>query len=474
MILNSNKKEDILLKVFSLFFEQSPQCHAELIRLFISNSYKSSIAYISSLLLYIWLFYIFIPLNILLPWIAVHIIYQVTRFYFLYRYKDKELSTELKQRFLFQHTLLMFVGGMAWGVGSVLCVIYAPTPYEYLILALILGMSAGSIATISSLFRIFIAYNLPMLLFLIATFVYKTDILHLYIAFMIILFTIIVISSASSMYRTLKQSIELQELYAASQNELKVFNKTLEEKVAKEVEHNRQKDKQMLEQSRLAQMGEMISMIAHQWRQPLSAITATTGTMTLKIQLDQIEPKDMQDEIQKINTYVQYLSTTISDFRNFFKPDKEKHITSLHEIVHRSIQIIGSLLESEGIRLELFLESKAEFSSYPNELQQVVINLLKNAKDVFNEKDISSPRIFIKTVTLDNEVQLSVSDNAGGIPEANLPYIFDPYFTTKEKRDGTGLGLYMSKLIVEDHCCGRLNIENLDDGACFTLILPLT
>jgi len=474
MILNSNKKEDILLKVFSLFFEQSPQCHAELIRLFISNSYKSSIAYISSLLLYIWLFYIFIPLNILLPWIAVHIIYQVTRFYFLYRYKDKELSTELKQRFLFQHTLLMFVGGMAWGVGSVLCVIYAPTPYEYLILALILGMSAGSIATISSLFRIFIAYNLPMLLFLIATFIYKTDILHLYIAFMIILFTIIVISSASSMYRTLKQSIELQELYAASQNELKVFNKTLEEKVAKEVEHNRQKDKQMLEQSRLAQMGEMISMIAHQWRQPLSAITATTGTMTLKIQLDQIEPKDMQDEIQKINTYVQYLSTTISDFRNFFKPDKEKHITSLHEIVHRSIQIIGSLLESEGIRLELFLESKAEFSSYPNELQQVVINLLKNAKDVFNEKDISSPRIFIKTVTLDNEVQLSVSDNAGGIPEANLPYIFDPYFTTKEKRDGTGLGLYMSKLIVEDHCCGRLNIENLDDGACFTLILPLT
>jgi signal transduction histidine kinase len=248
----------------------------------------------------------------------------------------------------------------------------------------------------------------------------------------------------------------------------------LEEKVAKAVEYNRQKDQQMLEQSRLAQMGEMISMIAHQWRQPLSAITATTGTMTLKIQLDQFDAKGMQEEIQKINTYVQYLSTTISDFRNFFKPDKEKHTTSLHEIVHRSIQIIGSLLESEGIRLELFLESKTEFISYPNELQQVVINLLKNAKDVFNEKEISTPRIFIKTVTLDNEVQLSVSDNAGGISDANLQYIFDPYFTTKEKRDGTGLGLYMSKLIVEDHCRGRLKVENTDDGACFTLSLPLT
>jgi signal transduction histidine kinase len=431
-------------------------------------------AYISSLLLYVLLFYEFIPLNVLLPWIAVHILYQTVRFYFVYHYKDKTFSKTLKQKFIMQHIILLFVGGLTWGVGSVFAVIYAPAPYEYLVLALILGMSAGSISTVSSIFYVFVAYNLPMLLFLVATFVYKTETLHLYIAFMIVVFTVIVMSSAYSMFATLKQSIELQELYAASQNELKEFNKTLEEKVAKEVEHNRQKDKQMLEQSRLAQMGEMISMIAHQWRQPLSAITATTGTMTLKIQLDQSDAKGMQEEIQKINTYVQYLSTTISDFRNFFKPDKEKHITSLHEIVHRSIQIIGNLLESEGIRLELFLESKAEFSSYPNELQQVVINLLKNAKDVFNEKEISSPRIFIKTVTLDNEVQLSVSDNAGGIPDDNLPYIFDPYFTTKEKRDGTGLGLYMSKLIVEDHCCGRLNVENLDDGACFTLSLPLT
>jgi len=463
---------DVLLKTLGLFFEKSSQCHTELIRLFISNSVKSSIAYISSLILYIWLFYPFIPMNVLLPWIAVHIMYQVARFYFLYHYKGKELSIELKQRFLVQHIILMLVGGVTWGIGSVLCVLYAPSPYEYLILAIILGMSAGSIATVSSLFYVFIAYNLPMLMFLMATFIYKTDALHLYIAFMIIVFTLIVISSASSMYRTLKQSIELQELYAASQNELKEFNKTLEEKVAKEVAYNRQKDKQMLEQSRLAQMGEMISMIAHQWRQPLSAISATTGTMTLKIQLDELDNKEVEESIQKINTYVQYLSTTISDFRNFFKPDKEKHITNFDEIVHRSIQIIGSLLESEGIKLELSLESKAEFTSYPNELQQVVINLLKNAKDVFSEKKISSPRILIKTVTLENEVQLSVSDNAGGIPEANLPYIFDPYFTTKEKRDGTGLGLYMSKLIVEDHCSGRFMVKNLDEGACFTLSLP--
>lgn len=473
MTFNKNHKGDILLKISSLFFEESPQCHIELIRLFISNSYKSSIAYISSLILYVWLFYPFIPLKILLPWIAVHIVYQVTRFYLLYHYKDRELSRESKQRFFVQHIILMAVGGITWGVGSVLCALYAPSPYEYLVLAIILGMSAGSIATVSSLFGVFIAYNLPMLLFLIATFSYKTDVLHFYIAFMIILFTLIVISSASSMHKTLKQSIELQELYAASQEELKEFNKTLEEKVTKEVEYNRQKDQQMLEQSRLAQMGEMISMIAHQWRQPLSAITATTGTMTLKIQLDQVDNQEIQEDIYRINTYVQYLSTTISDFRNFFKPDKEKQITSLNEIVHRSIQIIGSSLENEGIMLELFLESKTEFISYPNELQQVVINLLKNAKDVFNEKKLASPRILIKAITLENEVRLSVSDNAGGIPEKNLRSIFDPYFTTKEKSDGTGLGLYMSKLIVEDHCLGKLKAENLDDGACFILSLPI-
>lgn len=462
----------ILLK---RMFEQPSECHTDLIHLFISNSHKSSIAYISSLLLYIWVFHTFIPLSIFLTWIAIHVMYQGARFYFVNYYKNKKFSDDLKQRFVLQHTVLMFIGGLTWGVGSILSILYAPTPYEYLVLALILGMSAGSISTVSSVFRIFIAYNLPMLLILMAAFIYMTDTLHLYIAFMIAVFSLIVISSASSMNDTLKRSIKLQKLYAQSQDKLKEINKSLEEKVKIEVEYNRQKDQHMLEQSRLAQMGEMLSMIAHQWRQPLASIAATTGSMTLHMQqLEGCNENYLENNIGKINTYVQYLSTTITDFRNFFKPDKAKSMTSLHEIVNHSMQIIGSLLESEGIKTEMFLESKTEFNSYPNELQQVVINLLKNAKDVLREKKTNSPGILIKTMTLDNEVQLSISDNAGGVPEESFSYIFDPYFTTKEKSDGTGLGLYMSKLIVEEHCSGRLEVQNLDEGACFTLALPRT
>jgi len=347
-------------------------------------------------------------------------------------------------------------------------------------LALIVSMAGGSISTLSALYSTYLAFNLPMIAFLIVSFLYKGGEFHTYVVIILPIFTYVLMSASLELNKTLKKSIDLMELYIKADEELKAINISLEDRVKEEVEDNRRKDQQMLEQSRLAQMGEMISMIAHQWRQPLSAITATTGSMSVHMQLGEHSEKYMEEGIEKINKYTQHLSTTITDFRNFFKPDKEKSLTSLNEVVLGSLHIIGSSLESQGIIVETFLESEEKVFSYPNELKQVVLNLMKNAQDIFAERSLDKSdatknmeaRIWIETQTHDNEVELRIRDNAGGVLQENISYIFDPYFTTKEKQDGTGLGLYMSKMIVEDHCEGRLEVKNQDEGACFVLIIP--
>jgi len=463
----------VLNKIKNFQSESSlSSCYQDLIHLFISVSHKSSVAYISCIIIFTWFLYDFIPHSILFPWIAVHISYQAFRFYFAAQYKDREFTKADKVRFQYIHIILASIGGLTWGIGSVLCIVYAPTPYEYMVLILIVGMASGAISTLSPLYGVYLAYNIPMLVLVTLAFFYQGDDLHLAIAYILIVFIVVVLSASWDVHQNLRRSVELKELYAQSQEELKEVNNSLEERVKEEVEYNRQKDQQMLEQSRLAQMGEMLSMIAHQWRQPLSAITATTGSVSLHLQLDECDEAYIEERLQKINTFTQYLSTTISDFRNFFKPDKEKMPTSLNEVVSGSLKIIGSSLEAQGVAIETFLESKDEFLSFPNELKQVVLNILKNAQDVFYDKEIKNPRLILKTVSTEDNFELNISDNAGGISEEILLNIFDPYFTTKHQSDGTGLGLYMSKMIVEDHCSGHLKVENTSEGACFYLIIP--
>ncbi len=453
-------------------FSGAQHLHNDLIRLFLSLSFKSSIAYISSLIFFDIVFYEFIPIELLIIVSILHIINQLMRWYYVHLYKDKKLNKKQKNIFLRNHTLLIFMGGVVWGVCGALSVVYAPSPYEYVMVVLLVAMSAGSIATLNAIYRTYLAFNVPLFLILVGALLFTGTITHILIAIILMIFTYVVIQASWDMYHGLKRSIELKHLYHYAQEELKELNENLEDVISEKVAENRQKDQQMIEQSRLAQMGEMISMIAHQWRQPLSAITATTGAMTLHLHLEELSVDEMQENINKINTYTQYLSATITDFRNFFKPDKEKSLISMNDVVHGSLQIIGSSLEAQNIILESSLESEQKFKSYPNELKQVVLNILKNAQDVLLEKEVPNGRIFIKAETQEGNFKLSIYDNAGGISEEHLPYVFDSYFTTKEKRDGTGLGLYMSKMIVEDHCKGTLDVENTDDGACFTLTIP--
>jgi len=238
-----------------------------------------------------------------------------------------------------------------------------------------------------------------------------------------------------------------------------------------ELANNRIKDKQLLEQSRLAQMGEMISMIAHQWRQPLAAISSASTAIQIKAKRDKLSNDLAVDLALKISQYSQHLSTTINDFRDFFKSNKQKQQTSYKEIVDGVLNIVSESMSNKNIKIIKELECKEGFESYQNELKQVILNLIKNAEDILVEKEISDKYILIKSFAKENSCILEVSDNGGGIPAEIINKVFDPYFSTKTKKDGTGLGLYMSKTIIEDHCSGKLEVSNNEDGAVFTITL---
>lgn len=255
-------------------------------------------------------------------------------------------------------------------------------------------------------------------------------------------------------------------------NKLTELNRDLEKRVKYEVTQNLKKEELLMHQARLAQMGEMLSMIAHQWRQPLSAISAAISTLQLNNMLNQYDKTLFNSKLGNIAGYVQHLSRTINDFRSFFKEHKTMEETSLEEIVNSVLTITGPSLQDKGIALEYDFSANITFKTYVNEFKQVVLNLIKNAEDALIEKQTTDPQITIRTYLEGDTCNLEVSDNAGGVIPENLEHIFDLYFTTKE-RDGTGLGLYMSKMIIEDHCRGTITVHNSDHDAIFTIKVPL-
>jgi len=257
--------------------------------------------------------------------------------------------------------------------------------------------------------------------------------------------------------------------------ELEKLNLQLEQKVKQEVKANREKDQSIIEQSRLAQIGEMISMIAHQWRQPLTAISATCNNIILQTMNNKpIDNKYLQDELTLVTNYTQYLSDTIDDFRNFFKKDKHKELTTPDQIIHETLKIVSSTIENQNTQINLNLNCEKKIETYSSEVKQVLLNIIKNAQDAIIENNIQNPQITIETSSINNQlVQIDIFDNAKGIPLTILDKIFEPYFSTKKELDGTGLGLYMSKIIIEKNCGGKLTAANKDDGAIFTIQLPI-
>ncbi len=244
---------------------------------------------------------------------------------------------------------------------------------------------------------------------------------------------------------------------------------------AKDITEKQRAEETMAQQARMAQMGEMISMIAHQWRQPLNAVSLTASNLRLKFDFEEFDSttqegfiecsQEFSRELDNIQEYVRNLSSTIDDFRNFYKSDKESVCVKLEDVVSKSLKIVGISLAEDSIELIQEYGSDEEIELYENEMMQVILTIFKNSQDNFLEKKTANPTIKVITT----KKMISFCDNGGGIPEDILSKIFDPYFSTKLEKNGTGLGLYMSKTIIEEHHKATLSVKNIEGGACFTI-----
>ena len=278
----------------------------------------------------------------------------------------------------------------------------------------------------------------------------------------------------ASMFANFKQKINLSIAACDGVKKMEELNDELENRVEKSVKQIRENEKMLISQSKQVIMGEMIEMIAHQWRQPITSIGMIANNILFDMALGEVKETDLKVSVDKINSQVMHLSKTIDDFRDFFKESKTKNSTNFIEIFEGAMLIIDKQLQKHDIETVLINKNdKISFYTYKNELIQVFLNILGNAKDAFDNKSIQKKQIIITMYANDNDISISIEDNAGGIQKELLEKIFEPYFSTKMKKNGTGLGLYMSKIIVEEHLHGSLNVKNSKNGAVFEITMPL-
>ncbi len=227
----------------------------------------------------------------------------------------------------------------------------------------------------------------------------------------------------------------------------------------------------MLASSRSAAMGEMIAMIAHQWRQPLSLINTVIATMKVKRELNLLTKEITDNSYEKIQNTVKYLSETIDDFRDYFKPNKEISRVELNTLFEKSIFFIKSEMDVHSIKYSLKASESVEIETYKNELLQTIINIMKNSIDAFEESDEREKKICVTLERLSTHVSIEIVDNAGGIKKDIITKVFEPYFSTKSK-NGTGLGLYMSQTIITEHLLGSITLTSENNQTKVLIELP--
>jgi len=267
-------------------------------------------------------------------------------------------------------------------------------------------------------------------------------------------------------------SLDMTEKLEA-ERELASINRNLEARISREIEANREKDNMLYQQNKFAAMGEMISNIAHQWRQPLNTLGLLMTEMSVKMMMERRRESasDFDGFQAHCSEIIQYLSDTIDDFRFYYQEDDGDNTFSIRDM-DKSLQfLVKSSILGSHIRYETDLED-AWISGYLNNLKQALINLYSNAANAITHHRVETGVIACRGCIEDSDYVIEVCDNGGGVDGAIIDKIFDPYFTTRHKSQGTGLGLYMTKQIIEQKFGGSISVKNVQAGACFTIRIP--
>jgi len=253
--------------------------------------------------------------------------------------------------------------------------------------------------------------------------------------------------------------------------ERKQYQKTLEKRIEEEVEKNKKQQLTIMQKNRLAQMGELLNMIAHQWKQPLNNLVLLNQILIHKYEDKKLTDKDI--EFFKINSKeeINYMSNIINNFINFFKKDDEIVYFSINHAIKNTIDLIKPILDKNKIKLRIISNEEYYIYGYPKSISQTILNILNNSIEAFEKNDIQNKLITISISKYSQDIIIEISDNAGGIDEDIIDNIFDPYFTTKIDKHGTGLGLFISKTLIENHFNSKLDVENIQNGVKFIITL---
>ena len=260
-----------------------------------------------------------------------------------------------------------------------------------------------------------------------------------------------------------------EELLAVQQQQLEEINYSLESRIEKAVADLRKKDDLLIQQSRLSAMGDLINSIAHHWRQPLNNIGLIVQSLQLAYKSNDLSLEELDTEIADTMVILQQISDTVDDFRTFFNHDSEPTTFSVNDAVSRSLNFVNPSLKSKGIKAVCDEQSDIYRTGYPNEYAQALLNIIINARDALLELQVNKPLISIRITEENGRSVVTILDNGGGIAEDIMPKIFDPYFTTRVQGNGTGIGLYMSKMIIEKNMNGCLSVQNVNGGAEFRI-----
>ena len=270
---------------------------------------------------------------------------------------------------------------------------------------------------------------------------------------------------------------EKNKILAQQQEQITLFNEKLEKRVEKEIKKRKKQEKIMLHTSRQAAMGELLESIAHQWRQPLNIIGLASTKIDTQFQMDAINIEEFNEMLKIIQTNINYMSDTIDDFRNFLSPNREIENFSLRGSIEQTLNILHDQIKVNNVVTSIFGKYTFLVNGSENEFKQVMFILLNNSMDAIRaniqREKIQEGKVDINVECKDNMALLSVKDNGGGIAQDDIDSIFDAYFTTKFKAKGTGIGLYIAKSIIEKRMNGNINVVNTDEGAQFTITLPL-
>ena len=260
-------------------------------------------------------------------------------------------------------------------------------------------------------------------------------------------------------FKRLNDSLESK--VALKTKELRTLNTSLEKRIAREVESSRKKDQVMFQQAKLASLGEMLQNIAHQWRQPLGALMMIIQGFESKFIAGKLDEAFITSRVEDAMLLAQNMSDTLEDFRTFFHPHKIHRQFDLESAIQKAVDLTKYQLEKEKISITVEQTEKINIHSYENELTHILLNIINNAKDALSQSNTTDKSIRIYSKKTDTHAIISIIDNAGGIKDAIIGKIFEPYFTTKHKSVGTGIGLYMSKQIVEKHMGGKISCKNI-------------